>query len=488
LTWEEQYLAALRERAPYVGCSGELEDEAMRVAEDLAQHGRCPAAFEMLLDARAAALGHTRDVRALASDYLRAFADLAADDGLVLGAAARALGMMHADGGADAQGVLAEADEGRRRAPGSAFAQTVWAVAAGGAQAYGALAEGAAAARAAVGTGQPGSWLVEFHVGRACLRLGMAESAALAYMRCVALRPDDPAALLGVGLARLALGDAAAAQAHLERALEATPSDEQAAQALAGLGACHLLADADDGASAAAEYLRRALLLDARMAHAHRDLGRALWRQGGAWRRDKQHAYASFLAAARLDPLDAAAFGGLGLWYAEVGHDAARAVKCLEKCVALDVGLQDGRPVERLAALYAQQGCDDRLQRLLERVTAADGQGAAVADRWAWAWRMLGLLYLRMPSDDATQQAERVLRRALALDRRDFVAWVALGDAYLAAGRPGAAARVAAHAASLRPTDPAARYLGARAHLHAGDAERALAEVLLARRLAASSA
>ncbi|KAJ1719160.1 Superkiller protein 3, partial [Coemansia erecta] len=144
-TWEQRYFAELRARAPYVaGQERELAEEAARVAEDLARNGRCPAAFEMLLDARAAAHGHSEDVRALAADYLRAFAGAAAGDGgdgLLLGAAARALAT--AD---DAAAALAAADEGRRRAPDSAFAQTVWAAAAGAAAAYEALAEGAAAA------------------------------------------------------------------------------------------------------------------------------------------------------------------------------------------------------------------------------------------------------------------------------------------------------------------------------------------------------
>ncbi|KAJ1725632.1 Superkiller protein 3, partial [Coemansia erecta] len=371
---------------------------------------------------------------------------------------------------------------------------TVWAAAAGAAAAYEALAEGAAAARAAVAAAaaaagaQQGAWLVEQHVGRACQRLGLAQRAAAAYARCAEIRPDDPAALLGLGLARLALGCAADARPLLERALAA---DARSAPALAGLGAA-LLAETGDPAAAAraADLLRRALAVDPAHARAHRDLGRALWRQGGAWRRDRPHAFASFLQAARLDPADAAAFAGLGAWYQDVAGDAARATRCLEKSAALDLAADGGRVAERLAALYAGAGAGDRLERLLLRATARDAAGAAAADAWPWAWRMLGLLLLRRAAAGDAQGlgAERALRRALALDRADAVAWLALGDAYLLGGRAGAAARVAERVAGLlRPGDPAAHYLGARAHLQAGDAERGLAEVAAARKKAASA-
>ncbi|KAJ2785924.1 Superkiller protein 3 [Coemansia interrupta] len=465
--WEERYLDELRARAPYVaGQEDELAAEALRVAEDLAQHGRSPQAFELLLDTWAAAQGHSADVRALAADYLRAFAEQAAQDGLALGSAARALALE------DAEAALAAADEGRRRAPASAFAQTVWAAAAGAAGAYDALAEGAAAARAAAGT-QKGAFLVEKHVAAACLRLGLAQRALAAYARCGEIKPDDAEARLGMGLAHLALGHTADARPLLQRALD---EDSHSAPALAGLGAATL----DDDAAQAAGLLRRALAVDDAVARVHCDLGRALWRMGGAWRRDKQHAFASFLQAARLDPMDAAAFAGLGAWYDEVAQDAARATRCLEKSAALDLAGAGGGVAERLARLYAQAGADDRLERLLLRATTADREGTAAADAWPWAWRMLGLLHVRRGGADEHGLAERALRRALALDRADHVAWLALGDAYLQGGRAGAAARVAQHVAALRPEDPAAHYLGARACLQAGDAERALAEATLA--------
>jgi superkiller protein 3 len=68
---------------------------------------------------------------------------------------------------------------------------------------------------------------------------------------------------------------------------------------------------------------------------------RVYWALGGELRTDREHAHASFLAAAREEgtPWQAPAFEWLGHWYRDVGGDGPRARKCYSRALALDPSL-----------------------------------------------------------------------------------------------------------------------------------------------------
>lgn len=61
------------------------------------------------------------------------------------------------------------------------------------------------------------------------------------------------------------------------------------------------------------------------------------WTLGGAARTDRSKALGSLLLAARLDAGHASTFTYLGLFYAQVEGDRARAKKCFQKALSLDV-------------------------------------------------------------------------------------------------------------------------------------------------------
>lgn len=96
----------------------------------------------------------------------------------------------------------------------------------------------------------------------------------------------------------------------------------------------------------AAEDLRAAVQLGGEVASYRLRLGCVLWEAGGEARRE---AHTMFLAAAKMQTHNAAAFGWLGRYYLEVGGDEGRAVRCFQKAVALD-------PKDRLSGVSSRAG------------------------------------------------------------------------------------------------------------------------------------
>jgi hypothetical protein len=66
-------------------------------------------------------------------------------------------------------------------------------------------------------------------------------------------------------------------------------------------------------------------------------LGKVLWAMGGAFRTDKQYAFASFLTAAKLNSTQPDAFCYLGHYYMAVERNSQSAVRCYNKALNLDV-------------------------------------------------------------------------------------------------------------------------------------------------------
>ncbi|KAJ1648364.1 Superkiller protein 3 [Coemansia asiatica] len=466
--WEERYFEELRQRAPIVDDAkerAEMADEAVQVARDLANNGRCASAFEFLLDSGICSGSiKDREIRELCASYLQVFGEHS------LAPAAQVL-LDADDSGAVEQKKhrLQLAEEAQRRAPDSPFAQVQFLLAAFDAREFRTAADFGSLARttvnefAAINAGvssSHGLFVIDLAVADAYLKVGPehAADAEVLYRRCLVARPGDPRATLGLGLALCALGSFGESRQLLQAALD---SDSSNHMALGGLGAV-MLEEGD--ATGAAQTLERAVALDPSCAQYHSDLGWAYWRTGGDKQTDKSFAFSNWLAAARLDSSSTKTFGGLAKWYTQAG-DAVRARRCLEKAVSLDAANSDAG--ETLARIYAQEGRDDLLQILLERATEAQrSQG--------WAWRMLGLLHLRL---GAGEPAVLAFRSALAADRADVRSWEGMCEAYMAVGRTSAAVRVAARVIELSPDQVGGHWLGARAALMAGDPEAALSHL-----------
>ncbi|XP_062095630.1 tetratricopeptide repeat protein SKI3-like [Humulus lupulus] len=175
------------------------------------------------------------------------------------------------------------------------------------------------------------------------------------------------------------------------------------------------------------------------------DLGLFLWKnwdeneESKSVRSFKQQAAEHFLASARLNPQNGAAFRYLGHYYGEHSLDPHRAIKCYQRALSLDP--DDSLSGEPLCDLF------DRLGR--ETLEAAVCREAShKSPRAFWAFRRLGYLQLHQRKwSEAVQSLQHAIRGYPA--SADL--WEALGLAYNRLGRFTAAIKSYGKAIELEP-------------------------------------
>ncbi|KAJ1752789.1 Superkiller protein 3 [Coemansia sp. RSA 1821] len=282
-----------------------------------------------------------------------------------------------------------------------------------------------------------------------------ASDAEALYRSCLEADPENKRAALGLGLATCALGHLEEGQVLLRRLVETDPDN---GRAWGGLGA--VLLESGD-AEGSIEAYQHAVSVEPETAMHHAGLGAAYWQMGGEFRTDKQYAFGSWLAAARLDATLASVFGGLGKCYAEQG-DSERAKRCFVKAMSLDCTDSESGP--RLADIYIRSGQDDLCEKLL--VTATDAYFSL-----PWAWRRLGFLLLRQQE---YERAVAAFQNALSANRSDCVCWEGLCEAYLGIGRIHTAVKVAQKIVDLDSSRVSGHWLSARACMQAHLVDKAL--------------
>ncbi|OQR87349.1 hypothetical protein ACHHYP_09083 [Achlya hypogyna] len=170
-----------------------------------------------------------------------------------------------------------------------------------------------------------------------------------------------------------------------------------------------------------------------------RRLADVYWALDGDWRCNKMFCVASLLAAAKLNPHDAAAFAALGRWYHEVGRDLVRAEKCFLKALSLDPACAVAGDL--VSDMYATHGEHERNVRLWTDVTTPK-EGVAPP---LWALRRLAQHQLDVGDEAAIASLHKMLRQEPA----NAASWAALGHVYAAFGRVMAAQKSYAKAVSL---------------------------------------
>ncbi|KAJ2769545.1 Superkiller protein 3, partial [Coemansia nantahalensis] len=457
---EEQYLMALMERLDTIddeAARAAAAEQLWRTAEHLAASGVCAAAFEYLIEVADEEDGGG-GLADLVDKYTSSFPNAR------LTASGRVWAALAADQAPDGLAELAQ--EGLAAAPESPFAHAQVVRAAVRGREYRLAVKTAVAARSVVqqygdmvGAAAAGSTqAIDMGAADAYMQIGPehASDAERLYRDCVERAPGSVAARLGLGLALCELGESGEGEGILRGLLDTDPANHLA---LGGLGAVRL----KSGDLAEAERLfRRAIDAESEHAAHHARLGDVLWRMGGEWQRDKQHAYASWIRAAQLNPKVAGVFCGLGKWYQQHGGDGERAKRCFAKAAALDS--TDAEAGQRLADLYLAEGSDDLCEAHLVRATDA-------SYAQPWAWRRLGFLHLRQGSFD---KAAVALQNALSADRADRLCWEGLCEAYTGIGRMHTAVKVARKVVELTPDRVAGHWLCAQACLRACDAGAAL--------------
>ncbi|CAF9920405.1 MAG: hypothetical protein GOMPHAMPRED_002080 [Gomphillus americanus] len=182
----------------------------------------------------------------------------------------------------------------------------------------------------------------------------------------------------------------------------------------------------------------------------HYRIGNAMWNQDTSRvaRKDRNGAYAHFLASLKANVHYAPAYTSLGYYYADYGKDRIRARKCFQKAFELSVSEVDA--AERLARLFADQKDWELMEAVSERVIDSGKVRPPPGSKKkgiSWPFAALGVCQLNnqeYPKSIASFQA------ALRFSPEDFHSWIGLGESYHGLGRHIAAIKAFEHAISLQ--------------------------------------
>ncbi|RKO90825.1 hypothetical protein BDK51DRAFT_28769, partial [Blyttiomyces helicus] len=280
------------------------------------------------------------------------------------------------------------------------------------------------------GEGLPSvSQSLDFCLAEAYMNLGAKTlpKALAIYKEILGRDPSDVAALEGLGKTLCALQTHAEAILCFEKVLRL---EQTRHSARSEIGWIRFLQGDFDAARATLEEA----LAGEETALTHLRVGRVVWGLG-----DKPLAHTHLLRAAKLDPNLALAFTHLGHYYSLVEQDAARAIKCYRRSLALDPADEDAS--RSLVTL------------LLKKDQVAEGLAvleafSKISGRVAWVWKMIGVVYLVQQSYPA---AIASFQTALRLDAKDLQSWTSLAEAYSHQGKHMAALKAFARALELDP-------------------------------------
>lgn len=161
-------------------------------------------------------------------------------------------------------------------------------------------------------------------------------------------------------------------------------------------------------------------------------------------RKDRQGAYAYFLASLKNNLNYAPAYTSLGIYYADYSKDKKRARKCFQK--AFELSASEVESAERLARIFAEQGDWDLVEVVAQRVVDSGKVRPAPGSKKkgaSWPYSALGVAELNKldyPKSIVSFQS------ALRITPNDYHSWVGLGESYHNSGRYIAATRAFQHA------------------------------------------
>ncbi|KAK7960311.1 tetratricopeptide [Apiospora saccharicola] len=175
------------------------------------------------------------------------------------------------------------------------------------------------------------------------------------------------------------------------------------------------------------------------MAQTQHRLGVCIWNldTAKAARKNRDGAYACFLAALKSDISYAPAYTSLGIYYADYGRDKKRARKCFLKAVELSSA--EIASAERLARSFADDGDWDRVELVAQRVIDSGKVRPPPGSKRkgiSWPFSALGVALLNKQD---YHRSVTSFQSALRMAPNDYHSWVGLGEAYHNAGRHTAA-------------------------------------------------
>ncbi|KAF1949796.1 TPR-like protein [Byssothecium circinans] len=268
-------------------------------------------------------------------------------------------------------------------------------------------------------------------------------------------KPQFTPALIGIGLILEEEEEYRDAVEFLEKALKQDPSNGRIGAEAAWCQA--LSGDYETGLSRLQEYLEYPQL-DASNTRGRELRAQTLYRIGvcmwelnpsKAARRDRQGAYARFLAAIKANPSYAPPYTKLGIFYEDYSKDKKRARQCFQK--AFELSSSEVVAAERLARLFANQGEWDIVEVVSQRVVDSGRVRTMPSSKKkgvSWPFSALGVVQM---NKQEYQKSIVSFLSALRIGPNDYHSYIGLGESYHNSGRYNSAAKAFNYAEN--PTD-----------------------------------
>ncbi|KAJ5623263.1 hypothetical protein N7490_011868 [Penicillium lividum] len=280
-----------------------------------------------------------------------------------------------------------------------------------------------------------------------------AEAKAL-FEQVLERKPTSTSCLLGIGLISKVDEDYPAAVDFLQRALERDPSNILIRGELSWCKA--LTGDLETGLNGLQDALERLEEEKSRNQDFKAELlyriGYCQWEldSSPAARKDRNGAYASFLASIKANLNFAPAYTSLGFFYADYKRDKTRARRCFHK--AFELSSSEIEAGERLARGFADQKEWDLVEAVAQRVVDSGKAKPAPGSKrkgYSWPYAALGTVQI-----NKQQYAKSIIsfQAALRITPGDYHSWVGLAESYHHSGRYIAATRAFEHAKELEDT------------------------------------
>ena len=266
-------------------------------------------------------------------------------------------------------------------------------------------------------------------------------------------KPTESSALIGIGLILEEQEEYVEAIDFFNRALERTSNPKLKAEAawckalngdnetsLHELEAC---LPAMEGSDTRAKSLRSQTLYR---------VGMCIWNRetSSKARKNREGAYARFLASLQADLNYAPAYTMLGVYYADYGRDKKRARKCFQK--AFELSSSEVEAAERLAKSFAKSNEWDLVEVVAQRVIESGRVRAAPGSKKkgvSWPFAALGVVQL---NNQEYRESIVSFQSALRTSPENYHCWVGLGESYHNSGRYIAATKAFEHAQKLEDT------------------------------------
>lgn len=164
-------------------------------------------------------------------------------------------------------------------------------------------------------------------------------------------------------------------------------------------------------------------------------------------RKDRNGAYASFLASIQANMNYAPAYTSLGIFYADYKKDKNRARRCFHK--AFELSSSEVEAAERLAKAFADQKEWDLVEAVAQRVVDSGKAKPAPGSKrkgYSWPYAALGTVQI-----NKQQYSKSIVsfQASLRISPEDYHSWVGLGESYHNSGRYIASTKAFEYAQTL---------------------------------------